>query len=178
MAKTNSKKSGLCPLCLKMKKGFDRHHVAPRVDGGSDCKENLIDICKTCHIIITRGSEEDSVKLQLACMGYQLAKYGNGFFVKRYKDGSLNKRDDGFGQVVQEAIEKDQWCEFFKNGDEELVRQLGAIMYVHEVSDYLDLGEKLEGKYYARVWNIKRRKPSNWDWYHFTMASMRPDVPC
>ena len=79
--------NNLCPICLKHRKKFERHHVIWTTDGGSSDITNLLFICKTCHIILTRGYE-DSYWYDLACVSHQKIVHGLEFEKRAYKDES------------------------------------------------------------------------------------------
>jgi hypothetical protein len=77
----------LCPICLKERKHFEKHHVIWKnnVDGGSNDPVNLLNICKTCHAILTFG-ESESGWYDMACVAYQQMVYGLNFELKARKD--------------------------------------------------------------------------------------------
>lgn len=72
----------LCPICLREATKTERHHVVWRVDGGTDDPVNLLDICCTCHAIITKGNKEDRLPRSTACFYHQLGEYGLTFLLK------------------------------------------------------------------------------------------------
>lgn len=72
----------ICPLCLKRRQEFEKHHVIWRSDGGSNDPVNLLPICKTCHAIINNGSIEDRAPRYFACFYHQLGEYGIEFIQK------------------------------------------------------------------------------------------------
>lgn len=65
-----------CPICLKQKSYFEGHHVIAKRDGGRNGYENVLDICKTCHQIITYGCIEDSLYMERAAFYHQLMYFG------------------------------------------------------------------------------------------------------
>lgn len=74
--------SGACPLCLEERREYDRHHVIWRCDGGTNDPVNLLDICKTCHAVLTYGNSDDARQRDLACLYYQWAQFGLAFAEK------------------------------------------------------------------------------------------------
>lgn len=74
----------ICPICNKKRNPgeFERHHVIWRKDGGSNDPVNLLDICKTCHAIITRGCIEDRIPRETACFSLMLSRFGLTFLLK------------------------------------------------------------------------------------------------
>jgi hypothetical protein len=49
-----------CPICLRKKTQFDIHHCIAAADGGLDETQNLLRICRSCHVLITGGDDEDA----------------------------------------------------------------------------------------------------------------------
>lgn len=72
----------LCPICLESSDQFENHHVIWKSDGGSDDSVNLLQICKSCHALLTFGGKKDSKPREYACIYYQLALYGVNFLLK------------------------------------------------------------------------------------------------
>jgi hypothetical protein len=68
-----------CPVCLREREEFEKHHVLPRSKGGSNHPQNILPICSTCHAIITRGCTEDMAPRYIACFAHQLKNYGLSF---------------------------------------------------------------------------------------------------
>lgn len=73
----------ICNICLNESSEFDIHHVVWRSQGGNNCNENKIKICRTCHAILTNGCSDDRAPRDLACIGYSLAKYGIDFVMSQ-----------------------------------------------------------------------------------------------
>lgn len=41
-----------CPLCGMMNATLEKHHIVPRSVGGGNSRDNLIEICRKCHLEI------------------------------------------------------------------------------------------------------------------------------
>lgn len=75
--------NNICPLCLSAKNAMEFHHCIAKVEGGSDQGKNLLKICKTCHVIITNGSEEDRLPREWAAQYHQIMYFGLAFFPRK-----------------------------------------------------------------------------------------------
>lgn len=90
-----------CPLCGKSKTEFQKHHVVWKMDGGSDDKINLIEICKTCHLTLTTGNIEDATPLNRAAFAYQMKEHGMDFLAQ---SNALEVDSLPFGKLLAEFI--------------------------------------------------------------------------
>ena len=50
-------KKGICEICGK-KTQTEKHHIKTKGSGGNDTEENLIEVCRICHIKIHTGEIE------------------------------------------------------------------------------------------------------------------------
>jgi hypothetical protein len=89
----------ICPLCLKRRQQFEKHHVIWRADGGSNDPVNLLPICKTCHAIINNGCLEDLRPRYLACFYHQLGEHGLAFI---QKSNALKSKKIPWPKTVEE----------------------------------------------------------------------------
>lgn len=114
----------LCPICLKYREAFEEHHVIWKNDhdGGSNDFINLLDICKTCHAILTFG-EWESAWYDRACVAHQMASYGLNFELRCRKD--ISKSD--FLKKFIEAIRLDFKIDCRKA--DEYIRKIGIAQY-------------------------------------------------
>lgn len=69
-----------CPLCLKQKDAFSPHHCIWTMEGGTDDYENLLQVCRTCHAILSFGNVEDAEPKDKAAYYHQLMYFGLDFF--------------------------------------------------------------------------------------------------
>lgn len=114
----------LCPICLKHRQIFERHHVIWKndFDGGSNDPVNLLDICKTCHAILTHG-ESESTWYDRACVAHQWATYGLRFELKARKDINKSKLLKRFTEAEQLNFKID--CRFV----DETIKRIGIAEY-------------------------------------------------
>lgn len=127
--KSNSKKitapqPKICPLCQKPKTEFEKHHVVWRMDGGSDDKTNLLEICKTCHLTITNGCIEDSKLLNLTALAHQMQNHGVDFLSK---SNALNTAKLPFNKHLAEL--KRAYPDDYDNLIDQAVKVAGSIVY-------------------------------------------------
>lgn len=47
-------KKGICEVCGKFTQ-TEKHHIKTRGSGGDDTPDNLIEVCRNCHIKIHKG---------------------------------------------------------------------------------------------------------------------------
>ena len=38
-----------CKICKKESSSLEKHHILPKSLGGTDCEDNLISVCSSCH---------------------------------------------------------------------------------------------------------------------------------
>lgn len=86
-------KDGYCPICMKKRKKFEGHHCIPALEGGSDDDVNILNICQTCHSIITSGHHEDSFNIYIASVFHQIMLYGIDFYKMNPYNNKRHKND-------------------------------------------------------------------------------------
>lgn len=109
----------LCPICLRNRKFFERHHVIARVDGGSDDPVNLMDICRICHKILSAG-EGKAIWYYLACVCHQQIVYGLNFELRARNIGYVDRSDEIVWPLEKRASTLNHWTcqhadEYYKN---------------------------------------------------------------
>lgn len=68
-----------CPICLVQKQQFHIHHCIESQDGGPNDTKNLLQICHSCHVVLTSGGLEDRHSKGLAALWHQIAHFGVNF---------------------------------------------------------------------------------------------------
>src|SRR3972149_7712102 len=68
-----------CPICLKHKTEYDKHHVIWKCDGGKDIPENLLNICTSCHALMTFSREKEDHILNCVATRFAAAVHGINF---------------------------------------------------------------------------------------------------
>jgi len=68
----------------------DGHPVVWVCEGGSDDAANVLQMCASCHSVITSGSVEDRAPKQLAAMAHQQMHFGVEFYLR-----ATTKTDNG-----------------------------------------------------------------------------------
>ena len=57
-------KTGICEICGK-KTNTEKHHIKTKGSGGDDVSDNLIEVCRNCHIRIHTGEIPKQVLLKI-----------------------------------------------------------------------------------------------------------------
>ena len=116
----------LCPICLEQREYFESHHVIWKndYDGGSNDPINLLDICLTCHAILTYG-ESESIWYDRACVGHQWATYGLNFELRCRKDIGKSKLINRFIEVKKLGFAWEPDCRWV----DESIKKIGIAQY-------------------------------------------------
>lgn len=123
----------LCPICLEQRTEFQRHHVIWSCEGGTDEAINLLDICKSCHALLTFGSSADSIPREYAAIGHQMLSFGIAFIDKsgsKYWQEKVIKAREGIEDIDEEFID-------------DCIRSMGGYFYIKGLSD-LGIVDKMD----------------------------------
>lgn len=143
----------LCPICLKQREEFDKHHVIWKTDGGSDHPVNILRICRTCHAILTFG-ESEAWYYDKACVAHQQCCYGIEFELHSHLD---RRKNETLMILINERKwrRKHQFTPLSTKNADELIRMSGQATYVvmmsviHEVISMGDFDKAKKDKEFA-----------------------------
>jgi hypothetical protein len=93
--KTTYLTNNFCPVCLQQKREFENHHCVPSSEGGSDDYVNILNICNSCHSLITNGCYEDKYPRYLTAIYHQSYFYGIDFYKMNPENNQRFKKDMG-----------------------------------------------------------------------------------
>lgn len=95
-----------CPICLKQRIHFDKHHCIWASEGGTDSFTNLLKICRTCHAVITGGCVDEMAPKNLAAFHHQIIYFGFNFIPRhpvkkaKYQGRSFLEKKPGISEIL------------------------------------------------------------------------------